>query len=77
MFLPDFMTNTETLLKDEKEIQKKRIDEEENLLARKKITKLQDLNPPSQYIYKTGNFMQATDIKMVIFIIISRLFKCL
>ena len=77
IFLPDFMTNTETLLKDEKEIQKKRIDKEENLLDEKKITKLKDLNPPSQYIYKTGTFMQATDIKMVIFIKISRLFSWL
>jgi len=65
-FLPEFIQNTEILLKDEKELKRKRIDNEENEEEMKK-TKifLKDLKPPSKFIYKTGTFQQATDIKMV------------
>lgn len=62
-FLPGFKKNTEELLSNEKEIKKKRIDDTE--ISEKKRIPLHKLFPPSRFIYKTGTFKQATDIKMV------------
>lgn len=63
-FLPDFAKNTEALLKNEGLLKRKRI-EEEGVFEKKPKTKLKRLQPPSNLIYKTGSFFQATDIKLV------------
>ena len=64
-FLPDFIEDTQNLIKNEKELKRKRIDNNENDEIVKNRKFLKTLNPPSKYIYKTGTLQQATDIKMV------------
>lgn len=65
-FLPGFKKNTDDLLKNEKELKRKRIDDSEN--SQKLSIPLKKLCPPSRFIYKTGTFKQATDIKLVSFL---------